>query len=126
MIADPGSLETPAREDLLTLLRGRALRARSGALHATIAIALLGFAAALVFGGSRYYLALPFLAAVSFGVYGLAGRRLGIVSADADADHARSVDARIVMKTAGIIGMASAIAALLCFFLLLLGPSWMS
>lgn len=122
----PAPADAPSREDLLTLLRNRAFSANSRTLHVVILIALAGLVAAVLFGGKRYYLALPFLAAVSFGMYGLAARRVGQVSADAEADHARSVDARIVMKVAGIVGMASAIAALICFFLLVLGPSWIS
>lgn len=113
-------------QNLLALLSARAALARPRILRGMILGGLAGVAAALILGGHRYYLGLPLLAVTCFGVYGLAAQRRQIVTGDADADHSRGVDARIVMKIAGIIGMASAIAGLLCFFLLLMGPSWIS
>jgi hypothetical protein len=112
--------------DLFTLLSARATRATPRLLRTLVAGGSVGMVAALLLGGHRYYLALPFLAALCFGIYGLAAHHQLLVTGDDDADHSRGVDSRIVMKTAGIVGVASAVAALLCFFLLLMGPSWIS
>lgn len=111
-------------QDLLTLLSSRAAAASPASLYAMLGIGVVDFVIALAFSGERYYFAFPFVSMICFALYGLAARRIAVVSEDADADHARTVDARIVMKATGMMGMASAIAALLCFFLLVLGPSW--
>jgi hypothetical protein len=112
--------------DLLTLLSTRAAAAPSASLYAMLGVGVIDFVLALFFSGGRYYFAFPFLSLICFAVYGLAARRIIDGTGDADADHARTVDARIVMKATGMLGMASAIAALLCFFFLVLGPSWIS
>lgn len=116
--------EAEAGPDLLTLLSTKASAAPRASLYALLGISAIDFAIALFFSGERYYLAFPFVSLICFALYGLAAQRLASVTDDPDSEHARKVDARIVMKATGIVGMASAIAALLCFFFLVLGPSW--
>lgn len=113
-----------AKTDLTTLLSERAAAASPSTLRVMLWVGVTGFAAALLFSGGRYYLAFPFLSAVCFALYGLAAHRVAVGNSDTDSDHARKVDARILMKASGILGIASGMAALLCFFLLVLGPSW--
>lgn len=120
----PSTREADAGPDLLTLLSSRASAAPPASLYALLGVGAVDFAIALFFSGERYYFAFPFLSLICFALYGLAARRVTPANEDADTGHARNVDARIVMKATGILGVASAIAALLCFFLLVLGPSW--
>jgi hypothetical protein len=120
----PSTREAEAGPDLLTLLSTKASGAPRASLYALLGISTVDFAIALFFSGERYYLAFPFVSLICFALYGLAAQRLTTVTEDPDAERARTVDARIMMKATGILGMASAIAALLCFFFLVLGPSW--
>jgi len=114
------------RADLLALLRLRAAALSDNNLSAVGVTAIVCIVAAMMLGDGRYYLALPFLAALCFSAYGLAARRASAVTGDVEVDHARTVDAGVVMKVAGVLGIASAIAAFFSFFFLLLGPRWIS
>jgi hypothetical protein len=122
----PADDRAPDSRDLLSLLTARAAEASPASLYAMLGVSAVDFGLAFVFSGGRYYLAFPFLSMMCFAVYGLAAHRESRVTGDVDEDYGRSVDARLLMKISGMVGMASAIAALLCLFLLALGPSWIS
>ena len=122
----PAENRTQDSRDLLSLLSAKAAEASPASLYAMLGVSAVDFALAFAFSGGRYYFAFPFLSMMCFAIYGLAARRVGRVTADDDEDYARSVDARLLMKISGMVGMGSAIAALLCFFFLVLGPSWIS
>jgi len=112
--------------DLLALVRLRAAALSDNNLSAVGVTAFVCIVAAVMLSEGRYYLALPFLTALCFAAYGIAFHRTAPVTGDEEQDHARAVDAGVVMKVAGLLGVASAVAALLCFFFLVLGPSWVS
>jgi hypothetical protein len=91
-----------------------------------LGVSTIDFALAFIRSGGRYYFAFPFLSMMCFAVYGLAAHRAERSTGDVEEDYGRSVDARLLMKISGMLGMAAAIAALLCLFFLVLGPSWIS
>ncbi len=112
--------------DLLDLVRLRAAALSDNNLSAVGVTAIVCIVAAVMLSEGRYYLALPFLAALCFAAYGMASHHTARVTGDEEQDHARAVDAGVVMKVAGLLGVASAVAALLSFFFLVLGPRWIS
>lgn len=122
----PAETRTQDSRDLLSLLSAKAAEASPASLYAMLGVSAVAFGLAFAFSGGRYYLAFPFLSIMCFAVYGLAAHRAGLVTGDAEEDYGRSFDARLLMKIAGMVGMGSAIATLLCLFFLALGPSWIS
>ncbi len=112
--------------DLLALIRLRAAALSDNNLSAVGVTSIVCIVAAVMLSDGRYYLALPFLAALCFSAYGIAFHHAAPVFGNEEQDHTRAVDAGVVMKVAGLLGVASAVAALLCFFFLVLGPSWIS
>jgi hypothetical protein len=129
MSADDAGIRTPniaAEPDLVGLFREKAVATSHRTLVVLAATSAVGVFSTALFSNGRYYLTLPFVATACFAVYGIAAHRAQRAGDDADDAFARQADAKILMKGAELLGFASAVAALLTFFFLVLGPSWYS
>ena len=122
----PDQPDANTEPDLVGLLRARAVAASHRALVMVALVSAAGIGATLKLSGGRYYLALPFVAAACFATYGLAAQRAAVKTGHAYTDYEREADSRMAMKVAEVVGIASAVAALVTFFFLVLGPSWIS